>query len=128
MEFNQQVSDHADSVTDISFDFYGRRFASCSSDNTIKVWSRVTNTDEWEPQSIERAHTKGINRLSWAHPEYGQVIASCSDDKTVKVFEEQEKITGNGNRRWVQKAEIKDSKSSVNDVKFAPKVILFMKF
>lgn len=37
MEF-QLIGQHSDVVNDISFDFYGRRFATCSSDKHIRIW------------------------------------------------------------------------------------------
>lgn len=31
-------SNHADLIHDVAYDYYGRRMATCSSDQTIKVW------------------------------------------------------------------------------------------
>jgi hypothetical protein len=38
MEF-KCVGSHGDVVNDISFDFYGKRFATCSSDKHIRIWN-----------------------------------------------------------------------------------------
>lgn len=32
-------AEHKDLVHDMAFDFYGRRMATCSSDQTVKVWN-----------------------------------------------------------------------------------------
>jgi WD40 repeat protein len=32
------ASDHKDLIHDVAFDFHGRRMATCSSDQTVKVW------------------------------------------------------------------------------------------
>jgi WD40 repeat protein len=37
MQFTELSPRHNDLVHDISFDYYGKRFASCSSDKHIKV-------------------------------------------------------------------------------------------
>jgi WD40 repeat protein len=39
MQFTELYPRHNDLVHDISFDYYGKRFASCSSDKHIKVIS-----------------------------------------------------------------------------------------
>ena len=36
---------HDDFVHDVKFDYYGRRIATCSSDQNIKVWERATDID-----------------------------------------------------------------------------------
>ena len=123
MEF-VKLSPHDDVVHDISFDFYGRRFATCASDKRIKVWDLVEETGEWTCYDINRAHNDSIWRLSWAHPEFGQLIASCSEDKSICIWEEQESVTllkTEQRDRWQKKVQLTDSKKSVNDVKFAPR-------
>lgn len=123
MEF-VKLSPHDDVVHDISFDFYGRRFATCASDKRIKIWDLVEETGEWTCYDIPRAHNDSIWRLSWAHPEFGQLVASCSEDKTICIWEEQESVTNlktEQRDRWQKKVQLSDSKKSVNDVKFAPR-------
>lgn len=31
-------TDHEDLIHDVAYDFYGKRLATCSSDQTVKVW------------------------------------------------------------------------------------------
>ncbi|XP_070798506.1 nucleoporin SEH1 isoform X2 [Pituophis catenifer annectens] len=56
--------------------------------------------------------------------EFGQVLASCSFDRTAAVWEE---IVGESNDKlrgqshWVKRTTLVDSRTSVTDVKFAPK-------
>ena len=33
-------ADHKDLIHDVAYDFYGRRMATCSSDQTVKVWDQ----------------------------------------------------------------------------------------
>ena len=98
MEF-QRVGSHDDVVNDIAFDFYGKRFATCSSDKNIRVWDlkdagQESSGERYSCSEIPRAHQSAIWRLSWAHPEFGQLLASCSEDRTTCIWEEQESIGG----------------------------------
>ena len=36
---------HDDFVHDVQFDFHGRRIATCSSDQNIKIWERAADID-----------------------------------------------------------------------------------
>jgi WD40 repeat protein len=82
---------------------YSKRFASCSSDRSIKVWDLLEepaaqqskqendgpgppkSKSRWACSEIAKPHTGSIWRLSWAHPEFGQVrsltsyMYSCCD-------------------------------------------------
>ncbi len=133
MEF-QYIGSHSDVVNDISFDFYGRRFATCSSDKHIRIWDMKDedngeekidmNSDELRRLhnrrdvisnntnislssfDIPSAHQNAIWRLSWAHPEFGQLLASCSDDHTICIWEEVEMITRGEKQSAVDEAHV----------------------
>ncbi|XP_067633872.1 nucleoporin seh1-like isoform X2 [Eurosta solidaginis] len=119
-------ADHKDVIHDVVFDYYGRRMATCSSDQTVKIWDedemgKLTVSSSW------KAHSGSIWRVSWAHPEFGQVLATCSFDRTASVWEEVagEKVaaTMTPSRRWVRRTTLVDSRTSVTDVEFAPKYL-----
>ena len=55
-------------------------------------------------------------RVTWAHPEFGQVLATCSFDRTAAVWEKEA-----GQNHWLKRTSLVDSRTSVTDVKFAPK-------
>ncbi|XP_017483750.1 PREDICTED: nucleoporin SEH1-like [Rhagoletis zephyria] len=119
-------ADHKDVIHDVVFDYYGRRMATCSSDQTVKIWDedelgKLTVSSSW------KAHSGSIWRISWAHPEFGQVLATCSFDRTASVWEEVagEKVaaTMTPARRWVRRTTLVDSRTSVTDVEFAPKYL-----
>ncbi|CAM9201161.1 unnamed protein product [Phaeothamnion confervicola] len=82
------ATNHADLVHDVRYDHYGKRLATCSSDQTVRVWDLDDNGD-WhvkEGGEWKNAHQGMIFRLVWAHPEFGQVLATCSADKTIKIW------------------------------------------
>ncbi|XP_008592698.1 PREDICTED: nucleoporin SEH1, partial [Galeopterus variegatus] len=105
------------------FDFHGRRMATCSSDQSVKVWDKSESGD-WHCTASWKTHSGSVWRVTWAHPEFGQVLASCSFDRTAAVWEE---IVGESNDKlrgqshWVKRTTLVDSRTSVTDVKFAPK-------
>ncbi|KAL3800876.1 hypothetical protein ACHAW5_002027 [Stephanodiscus triporus] len=101
---------HLDHVLDVSFDYYGRRFATCGADRTVRVWdlnadgvwddggmmmgggagggggknNGGAHANEWQ------AHRGPVNGLSWAHPEFGQLLATAGADHAVVIWEERE--------------------------------------
>ena len=103
-------------IHDVAYDFFGRRVAVCSSDQSIKIYDDSKLTAEW------KAHSGSIWRIVWAHPEFGQVLASCSFDRSVKVWEEvsdaEDARTGSV---WHLQKELRDAADSLHDVAFAPK-------
>ncbi|KAJ7411249.1 hypothetical protein BTVI_50513 [Pitangus sulphuratus] len=117
------AADHRDLIHDVSFDFHGRRMATCSSDQSVKVWDKSENGD-WHCTASWKTHSGSVWRVTWAHPEFGQVLVSCSFDRTAAVWEE---IVGESNDKlrgqshWVKRTTLVDSRTSVTDVKFAPK-------
>ncbi|KAI9329474.1 WD40-repeat-containing domain protein [Obelidium mucronatum] len=112
--------DHADLVHDIVYDFYGKRIATCSSDQKVKVWQVNGENDGWSLDDSWKAHDCSIVSVSWAHPEFGNLIASCSFDRTVKIWEEQEHEALGSGRRWKLRATLSESRGSVHSVEFAP--------
>lgn len=118
MDFKLLDHPHQDLINDIAFDYYGKRFATCSADKNLKIWSLDEDKGTWGCDMVLRAHSDNILRLSWAHPEFGQLIASCSEDGSVKIWEEQETSSDSVQGRWLKKAQISSSKKSVNDAKF----------
>uniref|UniRef100_A0A7S3TWT4 Uncharacterized protein n=1 Tax=Emiliania huxleyi TaxID=2903 RepID=A0A7S3TWT4_EMIHU len=110
------------SVHGISYDYYGRRVATCSSDGMICVYDEAGHkTGEW------RAHNGSCFRVVWAHPEFGPVLASCSFDRKVCVWEEASDAEDPAPHPrpaggWRLAAELQQARDSLHDVAFAPHV------
>ncbi|KAI5886661.1 WD40 repeat-like protein [Schizophyllum commune H4-8] len=124
---------HGDLVTDVAYDFYGLRLATCSLDQRIKVWQLDETNGTWVVEDDWKAHAAAVAKLSWAHPEFGSIIASASYDHSVKIWEQVRAtdepapsingvVDGSpaGPSRWVERAILTDARGSVRSVEFAP--------
>lgn len=116
---NRFNTGHEDVIHHLCYDFYGKRLATCSSDQKIKIWD-LDEDDHWNCTAEWKAHTASVSRVQWCHPEFGQVIASCSVDKTIRIWEETNE--SEGVKRWVKKAVLSEGfRNPVQDIKFSPK-------
>ncbi|XP_015781272.1 nucleoporin SEH1 [Tetranychus urticae] len=116
-------ADHKDLIHDVAYDFYGRRLATCSSDQSVKVWD-LGEDGQWHCTASWKCHSASVWKVTWAHPEFGQVLATCSFDRTAAIWEElpADSLSGESNQStWVRRAFLSDSRTSVTDVKFAPR-------
>lgn len=124
-------TEHKDLIHDVAYDHYGRRMATCSSDQSIKVWD-IAEDGTSQQVAHWKAHSGSVWRVTWAHPEFGQVLATCSFDRTATIWEEvsaggdpgQEhggSSSESSSSSWVKRTSLVDSRTSVTDVKFAPK-------
>ncbi|XP_041375583.1 nucleoporin SEH1-like [Gigantopelta aegis] len=116
-------AEHKDLIHDVSYDFHGHRMATCSSDQSVKVWD-LGEDGQWHCTASWKAHSGSVWRVTWAHPEFGQVLATCSFDRTANVWEElvgEHGRTGGGQSHWVKRTSLVDSRTSVTDIKFGPK-------
>lgn len=117
-------AEHKDLIHDVAYDYYGQRMATCSSDQSVKVWDQ-DDQKNWNLSANWKAHSGSVWKVTWAHPEFGQVLATCSFDRTAAIWEE---IIGEtppqGERSlktWIRRTNLVDSRTSVTDVKFGPK-------
>ncbi|RPB13864.1 WD40 repeat-like protein [Morchella conica CCBAS932] len=111
---------HDDLVHDVAYDFYGRRMATVSSDQRLKVFD-LNDEGEWVISESFRAHDAIINRVIWGPPEHGQIIATCSYDRLVRIWEEQEMEPKGSNLRWKRQFEMRaETHSAVYDISFPP--------
>ena len=134
MEFQRQsLCQLQGFISDISFDYYGKRFATAST-KSITSWTLDSKTQAWESHDLQLPSglANNITKLTWAHPEFGQLIASCSLDRSIGIWEEQDIIARTAGSEYINKADKWKLKSQVNDkhgihdVKFAPRILGLM--
>uniref|UniRef100_A0A0D9V7L1 Uncharacterized protein n=1 Tax=Leersia perrieri TaxID=77586 RepID=A0A0D9V7L1_9ORYZ len=75
---------HQDVVHDITMDYYGKRMATASSDNTIKIIG--SKPDEWAQAHTFIEHKSSVNSIAWAPHELGLCLACGSSDGNISVF------------------------------------------
>lgn len=97
--------DHKDLIHDASFDYHSKRIATCSSDQSVKVWDQNEKGQwfcsySWKVRSSSpppfqhycrprlQTHSGSVWRVTWAHPEFGKILATCSFDRTIAIWEE----------------------------------------
>ncbi|CCG80941.1 Nucleoporin seh1 [Taphrina deformans PYCC 5710] len=120
MGFEPIDTEHDDLIHDCSYDFYGQRLMTCSSDRSLKVFDYNDATHKWDLSDSWKCADGTILKCVWAHPEHGQVVACASVDRTVRIFEEQEQEKKRSGKRWVERARLVDARAAVHDIWFAP--------
>lgn len=102
---------HEDMIHDAEIDYYGLRLATCSSDNSVRIY----DIKEGAHTLLEdlKGHFGPVWQVAWSHPKYGNLLASCSYDRKVIIWRE---IQG----KWNKYYEYANHDSSVNSVQFAP--------
>ncbi len=119
---------HDDFVHDVAYDAQGRRLASVSTDQRIRIWKKNKKTGEWKRVSEltgqsgagggATGHSAAIWKVKWADPQFGRLLATGSYDKQVIIWEETEKKEKN-QRQWVSRHKF-PCKDAVMDIGFAP--------
>lgn len=74
------ATDHKDLIHDVAYDFYGTRMATCSSDQSVRIWEADPSSN-WVCTASWKAHSGSVWKVTWANPEFGQVISTCSFDR-----------------------------------------------
>ncbi|SPJ11504.1 protein transport protein SEC13 [Plasmodium sp. DRC-Itaito] len=78
---------HGRSINDCELDYYSKKLATCSSDNTVKIFDVSVSK---EPVCVAelKDHSSAVWKVCWSHPKYGSLLASCSFDKNVIIYKE----------------------------------------
>lgn len=106
-------SGHQDIVHDVCMDYYGKRLATASSDNTIKIIGVSGSTHQHLATLC--GHQGPVWQVAWPHPKFGSMLASCSYDGRVIIWKE-----GTKPDEWTQAHVFTEHKSSVNSIAWAP--------
>lgn len=109
---NSVDTGHEDMIHDAEMDYYGLRLATCSSDNTIKIYNVKEGTHSLAADL--KGHFGPVWQIAWAHPKFGSLLASCSYDRKVIIWKEANP------GEWTKYYEYSNHDSSVNSVQWAP--------
>ncbi|KAJ9599641.1 hypothetical protein L9F63_026510 [Diploptera punctata] len=77
---------HEDMIHDAEMDYYGLRLATCSSDNSVKIYDIKNGTQTLTADL--KGHYGPVWQVAWAHPKYGNLLSSCSYDRRVIIWKE----------------------------------------
>lgn len=100
-------------MNDAQMDYYGKRVAAASSDNSVAIWDI---TDGQRPAGQLTGHEGPVWRVAWAHPKFGSVLATCGYDMKVIIWKE----TPPNSTNWQIAYMDTSHQASVNDVQCSP--------
>lgn len=111
---------HGDVIHDAELDYYGQRLATCSSDQTIKIFEVSEQDGSQRLLDTLRGHEGPVWQIVWGHPKFGGgsgagLLASCGYDGKVLVWKEDR-----ANGPWRLLASYTEHSASVNSIAWAP--------
>lgn len=111
---------HGDVIHDAELDYYGQRLATCSSDQTIKIFEVSEQDGSQRLLDTLKGHEGPVWQIVWGHPKFGSgsgagLLASCGYDGKVLVWKEDRQ-----NGPWRLLASYTEHQASVNSIAWAP--------
>jgi nucleoporin SEH1 len=91
---------HRDLLLAVSYNIYGTRAATSSSDHKLKIWDCNEKTGTWTVTDAWTAHDAQVTDVRWNGPYVGEHIASIGEDGTLKIWQEDVNEPVNSGRRW----------------------------
>lgn len=99
------LTSHESTVWSLSFDRTGTRLATCSDDQTVKIWKEyLPNNPEGIPTpdnepvwkcvcTLSGYHTRSIYDITWCHQT--ELLATACGDDTIRIFKEADDSNAN---------------------------------
>ena len=89
----------------ISYNFYGTRMATASSDHRVKVWDRDDKSGQWTVTDVWSAHDAEVTDVKWNGPFVGTHLATIGEDGLLRIWMENISEAANSGRRFQKLAE-----------------------
>jgi WD40 repeat protein len=86
--FHRFTHGHHDLVLAKSFNFYGTRVATASSDHRVRVWNRNEKTGQWNLADSWIAHDAELTDIKWNGPFVGEHIGTIAEDGLLRIWQE----------------------------------------
>ena len=98
--FHRFSHNHYDLVLAISYNLYGNRMATASSDHRVKVWDRSEKSDQWTVTDVWIAHDAEVTDVKWNGPYVGEHLGSIGEDGLTRIWQEDVNEAANSGRRF----------------------------
>ncbi|KAK3709081.1 hypothetical protein LTR37_011060 [Vermiconidia calcicola] len=103
--FHRFSHGHQDLVLAISYNYYGTRMATASSDHRVKVWDRKDGLGQWTVTDSWTAHDAEVTDVKWNGPFVGEHLATIGEDGFMRVWQEDVNEAANSGRRFKKTSE-----------------------
>ncbi|KAK0806780.1 hypothetical protein LTR59_003454 [Friedmanniomyces endolithicus] len=98
--FHRLSHGHLDLVLATSFNYYGTRMATASSDHRVKVWDRNDKTGHWIVTDVWTAHSAEVTDVKWTGPYTGEHLGTIGEDGLARLWREDIHEPPNSGRRF----------------------------
>lgn len=118
---------HGGPLHSVSFDLYGTKVATASSDETIRIWDVKAETGIAKFEQELRGHSGPVWQVCWAHPRFGPILASCGYDCRVIIWGPSSPSGGPGGPSFSPICTNESHTASINSIAFTvhtPQLIL----
>lgn len=98
--FHRFSHGHQDLLLAASYNFYGTRLATASSDHKLQVWDRSDATGQWMTTDTWTAHDAEVTDVRWNGPYVGSHLGSIGEDGQLKIWHEDVNEAPRSGRRF----------------------------
>lgn len=74
---------HQAEVWSLCWDPTDRYLATCSEDQTVRIWK----AESWVGVATLKGHTLAVTSVDWSDVNGRSLLASCSDDRTIRLYQ-----------------------------------------
>ncbi|KXL44639.1 hypothetical protein M433DRAFT_69364 [Acidomyces richmondensis BFW] len=98
--FHRFAHGHHDLVLATSYNLYGTRAATASSDHRVRVWDCNEKTNQWTVTDVWSAHDAEVTDIKWNGPYVGEHIGTIGEDGLLRIWQEDVHEAMNSGKRF----------------------------